>query len=92
MALPLSVMAGNDSPTALVHSFRNLPQASQLLLMNKAQGWVHNNPTQAKRRLEWATLLLLMAVIILPGIEALPWRAVVEQKAFVILRGFGSIA
>ncbi len=84
VALPFGVM---------VHSVLKLPQASQIAPYDTERRVnFRNNPTQAKRRLEWATLLLLMAVIILPGIEALPWRAVVEQKAFVILRGFGSIA
>ena len=28
--------------------------------MTRAEGWVRNGPTQAKRRLEWATHLLVV--------------------------------
>jgi hypothetical protein len=55
MALPFGVMAVMSNLTELVHSSRNLPPASQAAPNDTKRRLIRNNPTQAKRRLEWAT-------------------------------------
>jgi hypothetical protein len=54
VVLPFGVMVVMTAFTTLVHCSLNLQRASQAA-PNDTEARVRNNPTQAKRRLEWAT-------------------------------------
>ena len=59
-ALPFGVMVVMTASRTPFIRFPTCRRQVRLLLMTRAEGWVRNGPTQAKRRLEWATHLLLV--------------------------------